>query len=209
MEKIRKFISENAPLIVAVCAMIITAHQVASTNYHNRISVVPLLIMDISFLKEDMYFSLGNSGNGPLVVRHMEYVSNGKSHRISDVPSLISIMEKENGISFSNLPLRATNFFLGKGIIRPEEKIKILRLDTQNPSPDVQQRFKKILKMLNLNVCFRSLYGDRFFLKNHELKVPEDSCIYEDSFEILGQRFRLKWPWEQVVTLEDAFGPSP
>jgi hypothetical protein len=196
-------IVEICSVIVAMCALFIAVYQADSTNYHNRLAVLPMLQIktDVYRGSSEIYLAIENSGNGPAILTEIE----SNNDPMLSLDSIVETYEKTNKLGFSNLGIKYLQVS-PRSIIKPGETMKLASLKIKNNDNPNELIFKNLISSLPINVCYRSLYGDLLYVTSHPDSISDDSCFYDNATKIFGKWVRLKWPWEQQIDQKEIMG---
>lgn len=182
-----------ASLFVAACALGLTVYQARSTDYQNRLSVVPQL----EFTEEappsggNVEIYIENNGLGPARITGMEATVGNQFTRFKSELDWSALSKKLDAVGIamseaevSTLPINA--------YIRSQQKLLLLRI----PVGSIAERaaVRKSLDNLNLNFCYCSLYGDCFDVAQQSDETNEGSCRFDGTIKIFGRYIRLQSP---------------
>jgi len=195
-----------ASLFVSICALGLTVYQARTTDYHNRLSVLPQLqfsqVADPSGKSIEIFVE--NNGLGPARINGIEaYIVDDFVRFESELDwSVLAPKLKAVGVSIAEAT--GTTFPL-RTFIRAQEKVLLLRVPTS--SPEEQTVVKAGLNKLSLGFCYCSLYGDCFHVavKSRD-QSNEGTCRYDGTVKLFGSRYRVKTPWAQSLDSSTTHG---
>ncbi|MBE8733937.1 hypothetical protein [Aeromonas veronii] len=203
----KNFIKENslnlASIIIALCAVVLTVHQAYSTNYHNRISLLPLIQAGFDITDDGqitLYFE--NAGNGPAIVTGFESFGI-KSQSIRE--SLINFLQNEN-IPPNEVNLLTTTIS-ERVIIKDGDRLNIAELYLRkiNKSDQKAQKIIDYLANFPMTICYMSLYQDELYATSSQNYVFKNSCAYKGAFSIFGYWVKYRNPFGSSVEQSKVF----
>ena len=203
-------IIEGCSLFIALMAMIATFWQANISEEHNRRSVIPYLVVDKPIYKEDGSFSLSikNDGLGPAIITGVDFHINEKLLTLfSEIEwqKVDEVIKSELGHSMTEYPVMFHGM-KGKLVIPPNEKFELFSIDKKYVDEATVNYAMELYDFLKPSFCYRSIYGDLFFLKSADVKVKDGSCNLKGSLEVFGTHIRPKAPWSKVLSSSDVFG---
>ena len=130
-----------------------TADQtLEETRKHNRLSVVPNLIIDCKIVTtEEMFVLVRSGGLGPGRILGFKYLFDGRPYTKEDPGKL-------------NIRIQTIQLEPGESIIQGEEKdlmVLISRSDQILIDRDDEQNFIEFLKKLKIEIEYASFYGEK------------------------------------------------
>ncbi|QDO82390.1 hypothetical protein FM037_02955 [Shewanella psychropiezotolerans] len=191
-----------ATIIIAVCAVILTSYQVFSTNYHNRISSLPLIQSGVAILEDGgimLYFE--NAGNGPAIVTGFE----AAGEKVVSVRPLITDFLKHNNLKGKEVSLLTTELS-ARMIIKAGDQLAIATLYPKNTDSESYKAIAFIIESLPVTLCYISLYQDELYVTTSQKYVRDDSCAFEGATNILGTWIKFKMPFSSKVDQSKIFG---
>lgn len=203
----KQFIKENSlgitSIAIAIFAFILTLYQAYSTNYHNRISSLPLVQAGFDITNDGkitLYFE--NAGNGPAIITGFESFG---MKAVSVKQSIIDILNKEE-ISDNDVYL-LTTAFSERMIIKEGDKLNIAVLYFKNiPTTDIKaQKIINYMGSIPITICYISLYQDELYATSSQEYVLDDSCAYEGAVKILGSWIKFRMPFSSKVDQSKLF----
>ncbi|WP_139476947.1 hypothetical protein [Aeromonas veronii] len=203
----KKFIKENslnlASIIIALCAVTLTLYQAYSTNYHNRISLLPLVQTGFDITddgKITLYFE--NAGNGPAIVTGFE--SFGIKSQSIRKPTIDFF--KDKNISPNEVSLLTTTIS-ERVIIKDGDRLNIaeLNLHKMNKSDPKAQEIITYLANYPMTICYMSLYQDELYATSSQKYVLKNSCAYKGAFSIFGYWVKYRNPFGSSVEQSKVF----
>lgn len=203
----KQFIKENSlgitSIAIAIFAFILTLYQAYSTNYHNRISLLPLVQAGFDITNDGkitLYFE--NAGNGPAIITGFE--SFGKK-AVSVRQSIIDFLKKEK-VSDSDVYLLTTTIS-ERIIIKEGDRLNIAELHFKNgQTKDTNaQNIINYIGGMPITICYISLYQDELYATSSQEYVLDDSCAYEGAVNILGSWIKFRMPFSSKVDQSELF----
>ena len=172
---------ELSSLFVAVCALFLTTYQINSTNYQNRLSVMPILQVSTEIDKYFTQIIIENVGTGPAIITELEV----EGTKASSIEPSVTQFELFNKLSFVNLKVEYVKT-AERIVIQAGTNLTMVKLNMNENSNDKANELilSDFLKEVHLTVCYRSVYGDRFNATNNKKSVKDDSCTYKDSIKV-------------------------
>ncbi|QUM75540.1 hypothetical protein HWV00_04425 [Moritella sp. 24] len=202
----KKFIKENTlsitSIFIALCALVLTTYQSFSTNYHNRISSLPLVQSSIVMFKDGrvaLYFE--NAGNGPAIVTGFEVAG----ERADSVRQVIDKFVKDNDLKGDEFSLLTTKLS-ARTIIKAGDKLEVATLHMKNDESESYQAVAFAIKSLPVTLCYISLYQDELYATTSQKYVLAESCAYEGATNIFGKWVKFKMPFSSKVDQSQIFG---
>lgn len=204
---IKNRVIDFASLIIALCAFFLAYDQSQKNREHNRLSVMPYLIITTSEHNKDnetYSLELNNRGLGPAIITGID-IKTEKSFNVyyeeMDWIKIIENIDSEKKLDLLNKikDLAYTNFE-GKVVIPAGENLKLLYIPKTNLNNENKKTFKKILEKFSIGICYKSFYGDVNMVKNYK-DIVDSSCNYKNSIKLFNKHINLKWPWEETPIL--------
>ncbi|HEA3088999.1 TPA: hypothetical protein RVR74_001287 [Aeromonas salmonicida] len=203
----KKFLKDNslnlASIVIATCAVFLTLYQAYSTNYHNRISLIPLVQAGFDITNDGkitLYFE--NAGNGPAIITGFESFG---MKAVSVQQSIIDFLRKEK-ISDNDVYL-LTTAFSERMIIKEGDKLNIAELYFKN-NQTTDIKAKKTIDYIGsipITICYISLYQDELYATSSQEYVLDDSCVYDGAVNILGSWIKFRMPFSSKVDQSELF----
>jgi len=192
---------ELSSLFVAVCAMFLTVYQIDSTNHYNRLSVLPILQVSYESDRDFARIAIENVGTGPAIITELE-VGGKKANSIE--PTVIKF-EKSNKLNFINLKVNYVKI-AERIVVQAGTSLIMARLDRNIDSEEKANELilTGFMKEIPLTVCYRSVYGDRFYSTNNQKSVKDSSCVYKESYKVGKKWFRYQSSSE--ISQSEIFG---
>lgn len=194
-----KIIKENilgiSSVFIAICAVVLTSYQAYSTNYHNRISTLPLIQSGVENLSDGkimLYFE--NAGNGPAIITGFEVAGEDAV----SVRPLIEKFIKINNMDGKEVSL-LTTAMANRMIIKAGEKLEIATLYPKDTGSESHTAIAAFIEVLPVTLCYISLYQDELYVTSSQKYVLENSCAYKGAVNILGTWIKFKMPFSSTV----------
>ena len=114
------------PIIIALCALLLTIYQGGQTRLHNQLSVKPNLTSSFFYNDKSVGYTLDSRGLGPAIIKWVEVSVDGEAKgNWSEVESALSLPEPSgsNGTHF--------NPYVGVSLMQSEQAT------TDSTSPEV------------------------------------------------------------------------
>jgi hypothetical protein len=182
-----------ASLFVAACALGLTVYQARSTDYQNRLSVVPQLEFTeeapLSGHSVEVYIE--NNGLGPARITGMEANVGNDFTRFKSELDWSALSKKLDAIGIATDDVEASTLPIN-AYIRAQQKLLLLRIPVGSTAERAAVR--ESLRNLNLNFCYCSLYGDCFDVAQQSGETNEGSCRFDGTIKIFGRYIRLQSP---------------
>ena len=188
-------------IVIAVCAVFLTLFQAYSTNYHNRISSLPLVQTGVDVFEDGkitLYFE--NAGNGPAIVTDFEVA--GK--KAVSVRPVVSEFVKINNLNSEEFELLTTEF-PGRLIIKAGSKLEVATFYLKDKNSESYEAVSFVVNKLPITLCYISLYQDELYVTSDQDFVRDDSCAYDGATKILGKWIKFKMPFSTGVEQSKIF----
>ena len=182
-----------ASLFVAACALGLAVYQARSTDYQNRLSVVPQL----EFTEEapasghSVEVYIENNGLGPARITGIEANVGNDFTRFNAELDWSALSKKLGAVGISMDAVEAGTLPTN-GYIRAQQKLLLLRIPVESTAE--RATVLASLRNLNLNFCYCSLYGDCFDVAQQSSEANEGSCRFDGAIKIFGGYFKLQSP---------------
>ncbi|EJG0880343.1 hypothetical protein AB0559_004623 [Vibrio parahaemolyticus] len=204
-------ITEVCTILIALLAMVATFIQANISEEHNRRTVVPYLMFELSSDREDgtAFVSIKNDGLGPAIITGIDFNVDGK------IVSQLNEISWEKLDKTINEKLKVTiqhpdvsyKEVKGKLVIAAGESVEIMSVPSEKLNSDNQAVVEEIFDFLSPSLCYRSIYGDKYFLRSSSSNNDDfGSCNYKGAIEVFGTYYRFYAPWKKVITHEEVFG---
>jgi len=157
-----------SPIIIAVCALVLTVWQGMIVRRHNRLSVTPYLNTWRHFNEQIGHFSyeICNNGIGPAIIQSLSIHVDGQPIE-GEGPEII---EKALKIFFPKHSYTSTQSFVEHDyLISPKEKIALIDVRFLKPSPS-QEEVKNAIERTRLIIAYKSIYRKKFLLDTNPPK---------------------------------------
>ncbi|ELI5391843.1 TPA: hypothetical protein ACMDSY_004530 [Vibrio parahaemolyticus] len=188
-------------VVIAICAVFLTLFQAHSTNYHNRISSLPLVQTGVDVFEDGkitLYFE--NAGNGPAIVTDFEVA--GK--KAGSVRPIVSEFIKVNNLDAKEFELLTTEF-PDRLIIKAGSKLEVATFYPKDKDSESYEAVSFIVNQLPVTLCYISLYQDELYVTSNQDFVLEDSCAYDGATKILGKWIKFRMPFSTSVEQSKIF----
>lgn len=182
-------------IIIAVCAVMLTSYQAISTNYHNRISTIPLIQSGVDMLDDGkimLYFE--NAGNGPAIVTGFEVAG----EKATSVRPLIANFLKINDLDGTEVSLLTTEMS-DRMIIKAGDKVEIATLYPKVSNSKSHRAIADFIEILPVTLCYISLYQDELYVTSSQKHVLDNSCAFDGAVNVLGTWIKFKMPFSSKV----------
>lgn len=185
---------ELSSLLIALCALFLTVHQINSTNYHNRLSVLPLLQISYENDNDFTRVIIENVGTGPAIITDLEI----GGRKANSIESVVAQFQKLNKLNFTTLKAKYVKI-AERIVIQAGTYLTMVELNKNKLEEEKQNELilTDFLKGIPLTACYRSVYGDRFYSTNNQKLVKESSCAYKDAYKVGKKWFRYQ-PYSEI-----------
>ena len=143
-------------LILSFSSTILTLFSVSLQRKHNRVSVKPLVICDITDSLNQVSVKIQNNGLGPLIIKKFEVFENNKY--LND--NLIELMpESLETVFWGDFVQKINN-----RVIRQGEELTILQLSGSVSSPtfiNFRDVIRRTLSRFTIRIHYESLYKEK------------------------------------------------
>jgi hypothetical protein len=148
-------------VVIALCALIFTVWAGWRTHVHNKLLVKPKLMTWISSEQDQGYYSVEfrNNGLGPALVENYTIKVDGEiMHGEATEP-----IENAVRLIFKDITYHCTVGILDTGYLLPaNDKCGIFALKFSKPGDMTRKEFIEQFKRFQLDIFYKSLYGDKF-----------------------------------------------
>lgn len=162
MSQAWSWLSINAAILIALCALFFTMYQTLATRKHNRLSVKPHLCFfthkEFNDNETILKSTLHNNGLGPALIKSFQFYLDEKEIEVKNSddfdPYIKKILEKlEYKHSFTNL---------GKDYaMKAGEERDILVIKTPVTDKNEINEYLKPIERFDLKITFESMYGEK------------------------------------------------
>lgn len=161
MDELLDFLRLNAPLIVSLCALILTIHSAKATRKHQRLSVQPRMStfnghqVDPTTQQLTFWATLTNCGLGPAIIKKFELMLDDVPMEVTEPDDIKLAVVKVLGKPLVNHEI---GIFRKEYAMAKDEVREIVRATAQAAiAADLEA-----LKRLQLRITYESAYGETF-----------------------------------------------
>lgn len=160
-------LSRWSPILIALCALVLTVYQGYTTRKHNRLSVHPIVngTRHITTSPPVVQYTLSSMGLGPAVVTSYRVFIDGIKFEYDTDSVLLcwSRIWNQLGIPQFDNHVWITPTHLAEGVsLSPGREITILEIVPDSVTTDRVHLFEeKVMERLSIVVCYESVYGDQ------------------------------------------------
>jgi hypothetical protein len=163
-------------LLIALCAILLTAYGLHATRRHNRLSVTPHLngCSNILTTDEGLTFSyeIGNNGIGPARIKKFLLFQDGKLFPKGNDDYVESLIREHLGDRL-NYQIRH-NFNFGKDAsLKAGDTCRIVEIFFPGAKSQDKEKILKIFVGMDLRIEYESFYGQKFVFDT-ENKMDRD-----------------------------------
>ncbi|OUR82696.1 hypothetical protein A9Q75_05245 [Colwellia psychrerythraea] len=144
-----------ASMLVAIVALVATLYQSHLSKEHNKLSVVPHLIVHRYTVDESCKFTLENNGLGPAIIKEFKLVASGKE--------ISGFIETAYDEALNTLGLNVAHSFYHPSKlehISPAKKVDLYELLNENKE-DLATEVAVISENLKFKIVYTSIYRDK------------------------------------------------
>ncbi len=163
MQSFSTFFRDNAAIVIATCALVLTAYQVSAIRRHNRLSVKPHLAFvrrrRVDSHEGALSLEVTNNGLGPAIIESLEVSFDARKLLFSCSAEL---QEKIFELLQRKIKKSSVFTFGRDDSIRKDQTVEILRLEfsvnSQGDVKEIESRFQRLAIVIH----YRSIYGEPF-----------------------------------------------
>jgi len=163
MDELVGYLTGNATLLVAACALFLTINGSRATRRHNRLSVQPRLsafaettenaVSGVAIYK----VALRNSGLGPAFIKRFEVLWDGNVLKVDSPEDFQMEVSKNVPAHYAASP-RYFSVLRKDYVMAKDSSVEVVSIGIHNATP-----FHALeLKRFQLRVVFESAYGEHF-----------------------------------------------
>jgi hypothetical protein len=156
-------LTDNAALIVAVCAFFVAVYQAYATRRHNRLSVTPHLVVFTDRRNDNgqakFVVKLRNSGLGPAIIRTYEVLLDNAVFPIGDGGVVANTIASIVGRPTPHVAYHRLG--VGDAIAKDQELI-LFSVGFSCSSHHDYQSVMKCFERLSARLVYASIYGKKF-----------------------------------------------
>jgi hypothetical protein len=200
--KLQKRAVEATSLFVALCALFVTIYQARTTDYHNRLSLIPMLQFSIEY-EEDKHASISieNVGTGPAIIKQFE-LAEKPFITLSDT---LYDFAKLNNFDTKDLKAEALTI-KSKLFLKAGQNIELLSVSLPKELKKEHYGYIEYLKILPITACYNSLYKDEFYVTTDQNYVGGESCANKGMYKVFDNWVKFKNPFGNEILQSEVFG---
>lgn len=171
-----EFVVAWASAVIALLALGVAVWQGHLMRQHNRFSLRPHLAFreTISATNNPQFvLELQNNGIGPAIIKEIQVLLDEKRLEYFEAPDWLAILDLIGLKGQAITALCAPEEFLAAG-----QSLPVLKYDS-SPSPMDVRRLRAALRRIEINVAYRSAYGDKYAVRFH-IPISISDC-YESA----------------------------
>ena len=162
--------SNVLPIIIAVCALVLSVIVAWQNWQHNKLSVKPILNLnlDASTAPLDIKSVLTNNGTGPAIITEVRYFVDGKRVNEPDSPNEWRKLLVSIGVDLARL--RGSGQTLGpRKVVKESAELVLVFLGPfeGDDAFALHQSSVKALQNLGIEVDYESIYGEAQNVRSH------------------------------------------
>ncbi|MDP5138737.1 hypothetical protein ORJ04_22585 [Rheinheimera baltica] len=143
-------------VIIAALALLSTLWQGYLTRKHNKLSVKPLLHLNLGTLN-GLFIKLQSLGLGPALITKVVIISDGKRYENPSkdpYPEILSYLTTANYKYLFNMPVVGSSYL-------PGSEINLLSLECENFSFEQKKELEAFHEQLYFELHYTSFYGGK------------------------------------------------
>ena len=207
--KLKNNIVSVCSIVIATCALVVSIYQIEKIDYHNRLSVMPALTYLIEYDQEteNVHFLFKNSGLGPATISSIEYINDSFAIRETDTKKIFKHFVPEEIIPKGGAEAFFSNH-RGFNVMLPGDSKNFAIISLKGMSDIERDNMIIALSYIKVGICYRSMYGDLFYLKSHDVETPKNSCRYDGVTWVFNSPIKIEFPWWGDITQEKVWGKN-
>ena len=166
-------IGTSLALVISVSALIVSIIETNILKEQQKVTVWPYLNIGATYNSDGVFLMLKNNGVGPAIIKSVEVAHQGQ--KVKDWEALLQIFSPNNTISYDDIRVNEFN----NTVVKAGDEIRVFGVYWNEETRPLAMKFSNI----DFKICYCSVAGDCWELKNKEVQKVKKAVKYPDSFE--------------------------